>query len=89
MYHDLPPRFLSYGLCLIFVSSGGFLALGSQVTLPLATSYMFAISCSLYSQWHHPEILGQERVGLLQPGKVLGTVVDIIGLYFLLVWVLA
>lgn len=77
-------------LWLNFISSAGFLALGSQVTLSLATTYIFVLGCSLYSRWYHPKLLGQSRVGIFQLGQFWGSVVDIVGLCFLsLVWVLA
>ncbi|KAK3112829.1 hypothetical protein LTR53_010483 [Teratosphaeriaceae sp. CCFEE 6253] len=77
-------------LWLNFVSSAGFLAIGSQVTLSLATSYMFALACSLYSRWYHPKLLGKDRAGIFQLGQFWGSVVDVTGLCFLsLVWVLA
>ena len=77
-------------LWLNFVSSAGFLALGSQVTLSLATTYMLAISCSLYSRIYQPDILGRESNGIFQLGKVWGSLADVLALCFLsLVWVLA
>jgi hypothetical protein len=77
-------------LWLNFVASEGFLAIGSQVTLSLATTYMFALSCSLYSRWYHPDVLGRKSVGIFQLGQLWGTVVDIAGLCFLaIIWVLA
>ncbi|KAK5173804.1 uncharacterized protein LTR77_002485 [Saxophila tyrrhenica] len=77
-------------LWLNFVSSAGFLALGSQVTLSLASTYMLALSCSLYSRFYHPDLLGAESNGIFQLGKFWGSVCDTVGLCFLsLVWVLA
>lgn len=77
-------------LWLNFVSSAGFLALGSQVTLSLATTYMLAIACSLYSRIYQPDVLGKEADGIFQLGKFWGTIADVVGLCFLsLVWVLA
>lgn len=77
-------------LWLNFVSSAGFLAIGSQVTLSLATTYMLAISCSLYSRIYQPELLGRESNGIFQLGQFWGSVADVLGLCFLsLVWVLA
>ncbi|KAK3614431.1 hypothetical protein LTR56_025339 [Elasticomyces elasticus] len=77
-------------LWLNFVSTAGFLAIGSQVTLSLATTYMFVLSCSLYSRWYHPKLLGKDRAGIFQLGQLWGSFVDITGLCFLsLVWVLA
>lgn len=77
-------------LWLNFVSSVGFLAIGSQVTLSLATTYMLALSCSLYSRIYQPELLGPESNGIFQLGKTWGILADVLGLAFLsLVWVLA
>lgn len=77
-------------LWLNFVSSVGFLALGSQVTLSLATTYMMALGCSLYSRFYHPERLGSQWNGIFQLGKVWGSIADVIGICFLsLVWCLA
>lgn len=77
-------------LWLNFVSSAGFLALGSQVTLSLATTYMLATGCSLYSRVYQPHVLGEESNGIFQLGKVWGSIADIMGLCFLsLIWVLA
>ncbi len=73
-----------------FVSSIGFLALGSQVTLSLATTYMLAIACSLYSRIYQPGVLGVESNGIFQLGRFWGCIVDVTALCFLsLLWVLA
>jgi hypothetical protein len=77
-------------LWLNFVSSTGFLAIGSQVTLSLATTYLFAVSCSLYSRWYQPHLLGRDFNGIFQLGQFWGSVADITAICFLsLIWVLA
>lgn len=77
-------------LWLNFVSQAGFLALGSQVTLTLTTTYLFVVSSSLYSRIYHPDVLGRERIGLFQLGKLWGTIVDVSAIcYLCIVFVLA
>lgn len=51
-----------------FVSSVGFQALGSQCVLSLSTTYILAISCSFYSRFYSPELLGRESAGIFQLG---------------------
>lgn len=70
-------------LWLNFVSSAGFLALGSQVTLSLATTYMFVLACSLYSRIANPDQLGRNSNGIFQLGRFWGSIVDITALVFL------
>ena len=77
-------------LWLNFVSATGFLAIGSQVTLTLATTYLLAVSCSLYSRLNNPDLLGRERNGIFQLGTFWGTIVDVSALCYLsLIFVLA
>jgi len=68
-----------------FRSSVGFQAIVSQTTLALITTYSMVNACATYSRIHHPELLGKDRSGWLQPGKHLGIVLDVIALVFLFI----
>ena len=73
-----------------FLSTVGFQAIASQVTLSLTTTYMMAISCSLYSRIYQPDQLGRKWNGIFELGTFWGTIVDVVSLCFLsLIWVLS
>ncbi|KAK5170561.1 uncharacterized protein LTR77_005149 [Saxophila tyrrhenica] len=51
-----------------FVSAVGFQALGSQCILSLSSTYMLAISCSFWSRFHQPDLLGRDYGGIFHLG---------------------
>lgn len=73
-----------------FVSSVGFPAIVSQVTLSLTTTYLMAICCSLYSRFYQPDLLGRQCKGIFQLGKMWGSINDLLSICFLAyVWIFA
>lgn len=73
-----------------FLSSVGFQAIVSQVTLSLSTTYIMAIGNSLYSRIYQPELLGRSFNGLFQLGTIWGCIIDTIAICFLtFIWILA
>ncbi|KAK3073197.1 hypothetical protein LTR53_005436 [Teratosphaeriaceae sp. CCFEE 6253] len=68
-----------------FISSVGFQAIVSTTTLALVGTYFMVFACSLHSRIYRPELLGSARGGFLQPGKTLGSALDIISMIFLFI----
>ncbi|KAK3631706.1 hypothetical protein LTR22_020944 [Elasticomyces elasticus] len=66
-----------------FVSSVGFQAIVSQVTLALVITYFMVFACSLDARIHRPDLLGSAPGSFFRPGRYLGIATDITAMVFL------
>ena len=65
-------------LWLNFVSSVGYQAIVSQVTLALTVSYFLVFACALDTRLYRPQVLGYNHGGFWQPGRRLGVMLDLV-----------